>query len=1197
MSTRPAGSVADRNLLFGIFALQMDFITRDQLIAGMNAWVLNKANHLGSVLVEQGALARPNYDLLAPLVEAHIRQHGDDPHQSLAAVGSVGSAGLEKIADADVLASVGCLSPRDEDAIRTRSVVAVGASTSAGVRFRILRAHAKGGLGQVFVAWDDELHREVALKEIQERYADNADSRARFLIEAEITGRLEHPGIVPVYGLGCYADGRPFYAMRFIKGGSLKDAIERFHKNTSSSETNDAAANPQTRRRPRTDFLGLEFRKLLGRFIDVCEAMQYAHDRGVLHRDLKPGNIMLGKYGETLVVDWGLAKSGVRGRETGVGDTERAEPTLRPASASGSAETMPGLALGTPQFMSPEQAAGQLQYLGPASDVYSLGATLYNLLTGKVPFEATDVGVLLANVQLGEFRPPRELRPEIPPALDAICLKTMALRPADRYPSPIALAEDLEHWLADEAVSAHREPMSARLGRWARRHKTLVSAAAGILLATAIALGVSTVTFEQMHEHAEALRDKADKALRAGQRTAYVNAINLAHENWKDADLKRIPDLLANAGPAELRSWEWGHLTHLLNQASRNLKHPSGVIALAISPDGARLASCVGDGSVTVWDLPTGKELFALRDDRPGAALRHVVFSPDGQRLVTEGINSDNKSKWSQLRIWSADNGKPLAALPRLPVATVLQFRPDGTRLAAGVDGIAKLWEFPSGRELFSLKHHGKVSALAFSADSKWLATGCATDGNADDRKGQEGEVKVWDVGTGKELISLPQQWHSVGALAFHPKTGELAVGSTNGLVTRWDPMTGKATNRPLWENGGGILTLAYRQDGAWLASGGVDRSVTLLNLKDEKVRAIRGHTGPVNAVAFDLPSNYLCTASSDGNVKLWDLADPGDYVTTHGGSRVAFHPKATMLAIMGADIELVDAATGKHLRTLKRDNDMDRPVAIAFDATGDRLASGWQDGMIRIQNPSNGRKILVLKGHEGHVGAVTFSPASDGLLASVGDDGVIRLWDQAGREVRKLSPSQKSADRQLAGLAFSPDGKRLASCGWDGLIRLWDPASGRALATLKGSPHRVTAVAFHPDGLRLASLQDAPTTPDRTLGEETMVKLWDLGSGQELSGIQGNTGEFSAIAFSPDGRRLVAGSRQSKIKFWDVVAGHEVFEISLFALFSKLNLAHDLAFSPDGLTLATASDSMTLLWKAAPWDIPIAKSRPIATK
>src|SRR5262249_8468713 len=309
---------------------------------------------------------------------------------------------------------------------------AIGTATSDGQRFRVLRPHAHGGLGAVFVALDSELHREVALKQILDSHADDETSRRRFLLEAEITGGLEHPGIVPVYGLGTYGDGRPYYAMRFIRGESLKEAIERFH----ADET--LKRDPGRR--------SLELRMLLRRFLDVCNAIEYAHSRGVLHRDIKPGNVIVGRHGETLVVDWGLAKA--RGRSDAVQSSD--ERPLVPSSASGSAETLPGSALGTPAYMSPEQARGDLEHLGPQSDVYSLGATLYCLLTGKPPVEDDDVGVVLRAVQNGKFPLPRQLDPTIDRALEAVCLKAMALKAEDRYATPKALADDIERWLADE---------------------------------------------------------------------------------------------------------------------------------------------------------------------------------------------------------------------------------------------------------------------------------------------------------------------------------------------------------------------------------------------------------------------------------------------------------------------------------------------------------------------------------------------------------------------------------------------------------------------------------------------------------------------------------------------------------------------------------------------------------------------------
>jgi serine/threonine-protein kinase len=336
----------------------------------------------------------------------------------------------------------------------------------------VLRPHARGGLGVVSIALDADLNREVALKQIQDRHADDPTSRARFLREAEITGGLEHPGIVPVYALGTDENGRPYYVMRFIKGDSLEAEIARYH------------ASGPSRRDSGERSLGL--RKLLRRLLDACNAVEYAHGRGVLHRDLKPSNIMAGRYGETLVVDWGLAKCVGRVDHGAASD----EPMLTPSSGSGSSETVAGSAIGTPAYMSPEQAAGELDRLGPASDVYSMGATLYCILTGKPPFGGSSRNEVLDAVRRGEFPPPRKLDPSIPPALEAIGLKAMAREPGDRYASPLALTDDLERWMAGEPVSAHRESLSDRARRWARRHRTAVTSAAAAMVVALVGLTV-----------------------------------------------------------------------------------------------------------------------------------------------------------------------------------------------------------------------------------------------------------------------------------------------------------------------------------------------------------------------------------------------------------------------------------------------------------------------------------------------------------------------------------------------------------------------------------------------------------------------------------------------------------------------------------------------------------------------------------
>jgi serine/threonine protein kinase len=469
----PANPAADRNLLYGMLALQMGFVTRDALLSGMHAWVFAKDKALGELLQEREALSPQQRQVLDAVVAEHLKAHGGDARRSLAEAAHPATldGDLESVADADLQASMA--------AAGGTLATTVDRLAADGMRYRVLRPHARGGLGVVSVARDVELGREVALKEIDGRHAVDAVSQGRFVREAEITGGLEHPGIVPVYGLGRYADGRPYYAMRFIRGESLQEAVRKWHASQA----------------------GYTLRALLTRFVAVCNAIAYAHNRGVIHRDLKPPNVMLGPYGETLVVDWGLAK--VIGREpAGSEGAGSAEMTLQTPSGEGSM-TQVGSALGTPSFMSPEQARGEVATLGPATDIYSLGATLYAMLTGQPPIQGRSTAEVLEKVRQGNWRPARQVKDSTPAALDAVCRKALALRPEERYATALALAADVEHWLADEPVTACREPWTVRAARWRRQHPRSITAAAALLLASAALSLVVALNREQARRIAE----------------------------------------------------------------------------------------------------------------------------------------------------------------------------------------------------------------------------------------------------------------------------------------------------------------------------------------------------------------------------------------------------------------------------------------------------------------------------------------------------------------------------------------------------------------------------------------------------------------------------------------------------------------------------------------------------------------------
>ncbi len=475
-----SSSDSEYDLLFGCVALRLELVGREVLISSLKRRTGGQPP-LGEVLVSSKVVdekVRDSIDFvvhnLRPLLTTRIL--GDSDSWELGdKTTEISDPPTEESESPTIDLDPNRPAVSDEELTRTldsapgRGDDAEGTLT-ATQRYRILRLAARGGLGAVYLARDEALGREVALKMIHRQYSGDPDGRRRFLLEARITGNLEHPGIVGVHGIGEVKDAGPFYAMRFIKGDTLREVIDRFHRDDAPDR------DPGER--------GLALRKLLGRFIGVCNAIAYAHSRGVLHRDLKPANIMVGKFGETLVVDWGLAKV--------LYDSESARRPIDPHSSFDTADalemTASGLVVGTPGYMSPEQAAGRQDLMEPASDVFSLGATLYTILTGRPPFGGATAMERIEKTRRCEFPRPGEIKDSVHPALEAICLKALAREPEDRYSSPKALADDIERWLADAPVSAYQETAVRSLLRWSRRHNTTALVAASAVFGVALAI-------------------------------------------------------------------------------------------------------------------------------------------------------------------------------------------------------------------------------------------------------------------------------------------------------------------------------------------------------------------------------------------------------------------------------------------------------------------------------------------------------------------------------------------------------------------------------------------------------------------------------------------------------------------------------------------------------------------------------------
>ena len=1198
----------DHQILFGLMASQMNLLSESELAGVLQSWREDPSSSLRQVLRDQRMLDESSLLLVDAAVERQLQMCGGDTRRCLDGLARTSELrALHTPQEARGLAeTVADGEPPDQG----ETTAILGEAPSNGNSYQILRPLARGGLGELFVAQDTSLNREVALKIIQQPIAGNPQQLARFLQEAEITGGLEHPGIVPIYALGQNADGRPYYTMRLVKGVTLGERIRKFHR------AGSIRSNP------------LEFRQLLNHFVRVCEIVEYAHSRGVLHRDLKPANIMLGKYGETLVVDWGLAKPIDRPeQESALHDDEA---MLRPSSGSSVQESMHGKALGTPKYMSPEQALGQIDQIGPGTDVYSLGATLYCILTGRSPLAGVnDVGEILGRVARGEIVPASQIAPALPATLGKICRKAMAVRAEDRYASARDLADDIEQWLADEPTRGVAESFGNRLGRWRRKHRTLIRVGglamfAVTLTAVAAAVGINTARQRaeerrlraiELGQIAETQRQAAarqrDEAQRLSTRLTLDRALGLLEAGdhragllWLARGLRAVNQ--HDPGSAierviRINMEAWSHEVHRLRAC---LEHQGRVGVIAWSPTGACFATGSDDGRAQLWDPATGSPLSpALVHVGP---VRVLAFSPDGATLAS---GSEDQTA----RFWNVATGLARGEPMRHqgPV-TSLVFVPDGGALITGSsDGMIRFWSIRTSQLQGQPRAHGHpVEKVLITPDGKTVISG-----------GEEGSALLWNLADPQPRGSLPGLKGSLRTIALSPDGTLLATAADDRRLRLWKVPGGEllaTTSIPA--HGEALLDLAFSPDGSKLATSSYDTSSRIFRVPDLEP---------------------LSPAPEATRPRLGHCVQPGQLDADHGGRRQP-----------GTDLGHGDIRQGRghasalpasprsglqrrwpdHRDGLRRRHYPDlgawrrfcgRPADGAFHGgsrprcpTGrkghrhrhrrrDPLALGC--GQHPAHRPANGRR-----GGWPPAGRELQRQRSAGLgrrrragaALERQDSGSDRAthpadlqgaqsrpqsgWYGAGgrrpvRPLRLLGSSDRPAlasppalARAITSLAFNPDGTRLFVGHSLGDGRIWDMTTFKPVGDPIRHDGAIQCSAFSPDGRRLA-----------TASYDKTARLWNVETQKPIGEPMRHRGYVWSVKFNSDGQRLLTGSFDETARIWDGHTGRPIGEPM-----NHGEMIYGAWFSPDGSMVLTHGRSPEgRLWDAStsrPLGVPL---------
>jgi WD40 repeat protein/predicted Ser/Thr protein kinase len=984
--------------------------------------------------------------------------------------------------------------------------------------YRVLRYIAEGGMGAVYEAEQDNPRRTVALKVLRPGHASPGLLK-RFAHEAQILGRLHHPGIAQVYEAGLADDGQPFFAMEFIRGLPLDEYAAR-HR--------------------------LDLAARLALLARVSDAVQHAHEQGVIHRDLKPANILVEEAGQPKVLDFGVARATDADLLTEAGLTRT------------------GQVLGTPNYMSPEQVAADSAAIDRRSDVYALGVILFELAAHQPPYQLEGRAVVEAARIILDHEPPRlgSINPELRGDVETIAAKALEKDPARRYQSAADLAADLRHWLAHEPIRARPPSALYHLRKFARRHKALVGGVVATGLALVLGL-VLTALFAigeaRQRRQAEGEKREALYQTYRARIAAAVGALAL-HDV---ADARRQ----LNAAPQELRDWEWRHLLSRLDDSSAVIPLPSEASGwLLAAPDQLRV------GAMT----PAGLWLADLEGGEP----RTLPLGPDRPRAVsaTQTRRGLRVAAWVGNKAFDLldEAGQVLCRVecPEVPDASVVVVSPDATRLALGWphgDGMRLgVFSATTGKQTAVCDGHREGTwAVTFSPDGTRLASG-----------GEDNLARLWDAATGALRATCRGHTSKVLSVAFSPDGTRLVTTSSDGTVRQWDAATGSQVEVPYDRHSGEVLCAAYSADGQWVASGGTDRAVRVWQATGRQDAAVlHGHTGTVNEVAFAAGDRRLASLSrtgrfvgtGDGTMRVWDVDPRATLPALRGHTSyvypVAFSPEGRWIASGGWDkdgrtVRLWDAATGEPCATLPHPGTV---RTLAFGPDGRWLVTGGDgDDRLRIWDVATGRVRKDLRGIGPSVRLLALSP--DGARVAVA------TWDEQNKDqmsVWDLESEERLFSSAGYALAYSPDGRWLAVRAVDEMTvllldaRTYEPAN----RCFRGHESVVWSAAFSPDSRLLATCSS-----DRT------ARVWHLDS-DVCQQLRGHADEVFAAAFHPGGTRLATGGRDGAVWLWDLERGEEVARLP-----GHISYIWSLAFSPDGTTLASGSGDFTVrLWDTAP--------------